>query len=90
MKVFLFYLAISTSYTDNGFIRGRKCHYWNTMCLDANIPPHGSATWRSEERWGHVKNMIKLSSAQWEFLSVLDAFGRPVPIDVAGQLLFFK
>ena len=32
------------------------------------------------------QHMKKLSNAQLEFLSVLDAFGCPVPIDVAGQL----
>jgi transcriptional regulator with GAF, ATPase, and Fis domain len=32
------------------------------------------------------QQLTKLSEEQWEFLAVLDAFGCPVPIDVAGHL----
>ena len=33
-----------------------------------------------------TKPLANLSEEQWEFLAVLDAFGCPVPIDIAGQL----
>lgn len=32
------------------------------------------------------RNLTKLSTEQWDFLAILDAFGCPVPIDVAGHL----